>query len=219
MHEDKETAPAYPLIRWLGHATVRIDARIDSRADGDAGSSEIVVFIDPYDIKERAKSDIILISHEHFDHCSLDDLRKVAAKRTQLVGPPRTQSVLRRVTGHVHVLEPGEEIEVLGVPIRGVPAYNVEKEFHPKAAGGLGFVLELEGKRIYYAGDTDLIPEMKGLDVDIAILPVGGVYTMDATEAAEAFKLVGATEGVPIHYGSLIGTGADGEKFRRLIGA
>lgn len=195
------------MIRWLGHSTVRID------------TDDLTIFIDPYDIKERAKSDIILVSHEHFDHCSLDDLRKVTAKRTHVVGPPKTLSVMRRVSSHVHVIEAGEQTEVMGVPIHGIPAYNVGKEFHPKAAGGIGFLFELEGRKIYYAGDTDLIPEMNGLVADVAILPVGGVYTMNADEAAEAFKIVGATEGIPVHYGSVIGTGADGEKFKRLIGA
>ncbi len=194
------------MIRWLGHATIRINA------------SDLLIFIDPYDIKERAKSDLVMVSHEHFDHCSLDDLRKVTVKRTHLVGPPKVQSVLRRVTSHVHMIEVGQEIEVLGVKIEAMPAYNVNKEFHPKSAGGLGYVFEVDGKRIYYAGDTDLIPEMEGLNVDVAILPVGGVYTMDAEEAARAFEIIGAQEGIPMHYGSIIGTGADGEKFRRLIG-
>ena len=104
-----------------------------------------------------------------------------------------------------------------GVKIRAVPAYNIDKPFHPKDAGGLGYVIEVGGKKIYFAGDTDLIPEMKGLEVDGAILPVGGVYTMDAEEAARAFKLIGAEEGIPMHYGSVVGTGADGERFKRLI--
>ena len=194
------------MIRWLGHATVRID------------SENAVIFIDPYDVKERAKSDLILVSHDHFDHCSLEDLRKVAVKRTQVVGPPTVQSVLRRVSSHAHVIEAGEELEVVGVKITAVPAYNIDKDFHPKSAGGLGYVLEVDGKRIYFAGDTDLIPEMKGLNVDVALLPVGGFYTRDAEEAAKAFELNGAEEGIPIHYGTVIGTGADGEKFRRLIG-
>ena len=195
------------MIRWLGHATIRIDV------------DEKIIFFDPYDIKERAKADLVLVSHDHFDHCSLDDLRKVSSKRTHLVGPPvpKVQSVLRRVTSHVYSIEAGEEIEVAGVKIRAVPAYNIDKPFHPKDAGGLGYVIEVGGKKIYFAGDTDLIPEMKGLEVDVAILPVGGVYTMDAEEAARAFKLIGAEEGIPMHYGSVVGTGADGERFKRLI--
>ena len=198
------------MIKWLGHATVRIDAQ------------NLVIFFDPYDIKERVKADLVLISHDHFDHCSLDDLRKVSAKRTHLVGPPvqKVQSVLRRVTNHVHSINAGEEIEVLGVKIKAVPAYNIDKPFHPKSAGGIGYVIEVEGKKIYFAGDTDLIPEMKALkklNIDVALLPVGGVYTMNVEEAARAFKMIGAKEGIPIHYGTIIGTGTDGEQFKRLI--
>jgi len=198
------------VIKWLGHATVRIDAQ------------NLVIFFDPYDIKERVKADLVLISHDHFDHCSLDDLRKVSAKRTHLVGPPvqKVQSVLRRVTNHVHSINAGEEIEVLGVKIKAVPAYNIDKPFHPKSAGGIGYVIEVEGKKIYFAGDTDLIPEMKALkklNIDVALLPVGGVYTMNVEEAARAFKMIGAKEGIPIHYGTIIGTGTDGEQFKRLI--
>jgi len=198
------------VIRWLGHATVRVDAR------------NAVIYFDPYDIKERAKADLVLISHEHFDHCSLEDLRKVSAKKTHLVGPPvqKVQSVLRRVSNHVHSISAGEQLEVAGVKILAVPAYNIDKPFHPKTAGGVGYVIEVDGKRIYFAGDTDLIPEMKGLqalNIDVALLPVGGVYTMNVEEAVRAFKLIGAKEGIPIHYGSVIGTGADGEQFKRLI--
>ena len=198
------------MIRWLGHATVRVDAR------------NAVIYFDPYDIKERAKADLVLISHEHFDHCSLEDLRKVSAKKTHLVGPPvqKVQSVLRRVSNHVHSISAGEQLEVAGVKILAVPAYNIDKPFHPKTAGGVGYVIEVDGKRIYFAGDTDLIPEMKGLqalNIDVALLPVGGVYTMNVEEAVRAFKLIGAKEGIPIHYGSVIGTGADGEQFKRLI--
>ncbi len=193
------------MIRWLGHATVRVD--ID----------DLVIFFDPYDIKERAKADIVCVSHEHFDHCSLEDLRKVAAKRTHLVGPPQTQGVLRRVTSHLHLLQAGGQVQIEKVKISAVPAYNTDKPFHPREAGGLGFLVEVGGTTIYYAGDTDLIPEMKGLRADIAILPVGGTYTMNAEEAAVAVKIVGAKEGVPMHYGSIVGTGADGERFKRLI--
>ncbi len=193
------------MIRWLGHATVRLDVE------------DMVIFFDPYDIKERAKADIICVSHEHFDHCSLDDLRMVTAKRTHVVGPPQVQGVLRRVTTHVHILEAGGEVVIDKAKITAVPAYNTDKPFHPPEAGGLGYIVEIGGKRYYFAGDTDLIPEMKSLRADVAILPVGGMYTMNAEEAAVALKVVGAKEGVPVHYGSIVGTGADGERFKRLI--
>lgn len=193
------------MITWLGHATIRID------------TGDTVIFFDPYKMKEWSKAHVVILSHEHFDHCSVEDLKKVVTKQTIMVGPPKVKGVMHRMSRKFHVMTAGDKIEVRGIPIEAMPAYNTEKPFHLKSAGGLGYILEIDGKRIYYAGDTDVIPEMQNLNVHTAILPVGGMYTMDAEDAARAYKITGAEVGIPMHYGSDIGSGADGEHFKRLI--
>ena len=192
-------------LQTLGHASVKIK-----------GAGE-VIYIDPYQIPGGEEATIVLVTHDHFDHCSPEDVQKVASKETKVFAPPGCKAKLEGIGGF-NPVKPGGEYAAGAARIRTVPAYNVNKGFHPRAAGGVGYVVELEGKTYYHSGDTDIIPEMEGLGVDVAILPVGGTYTMTAEEAAEAFKKVGAKEGVPMHYGSVVGTEADARKFRKLIG-
>ena len=194
-----------PELETLGHASVKIK-----------GAGE-VVYIDPYQLEGGEEATIVLVTHEHFDHCSPEDVRKIASKATRVFAPSACRAKLEGV-GSFTAVKPGGEYSAGAAKIRTLPAYNVDKGFHPKDAGGVGYVIEFEGRTYYHAGDTDVIPEMDGLNVDVAILPVGGTYTMTAEEAAEAFKKVGAKEGVPVHYSSVVGTEADAKKFRELIG-
>lgn len=194
------------MIEWLGHAAFKITGR------------EVVIYIDPYEIRSKDEADIVLITHDHFDHASPKDIRKIAAPKTSIVGPKKAKVELAGLPGTFHEIAPGEEIEIAGVSIRAVPAYNIGKSYHPRSAGYVGYIVGVDGKSIYHAGDTDLIPEMEGLGVDVALLPVGGTYTMDAREAAEAFRRIGAKEGIPMHCGTIVGSERDAEAFRRLIG-
>ncbi len=194
------------MITWLGHATIRIK------------TEDLLLYFDPYKIQQRERADLVLVSHEHFDHCSLEDLKQVSTKKTHFVGSPKTEGALRRIANRRYtIVEAGQQIEAAGVLIRAVPAYNIDKPFHPKEMKGVGYIVEVDDKKVYFAGDTDLIPEMKDIACDIAILPVGGTYTMNADEAAKAFQLVGATEGIPMHYGTVIGAQSDADRFKRLI--
>ncbi len=189
-------------VHWLGQSAFKIR------------HSGLVIYIDPYNIKSTEKADIILITHEHYDHCSPADIEKIRSNETTIVC---NEKVAGKVQGSVEIIAEGEELEVKGVKIRAVPAYNANKSFHPKGLG-LGFVLELGGKKIYHAGDTDLIPEMSSLGAtDIAMLPVGGTYTMNAEEAAKAAETIGAKIAVPMHYGVAAGTRADAEKLAELF--
>ena len=122
-----------------------------------------------------------------------------------------------KLSGDIRIVSPGETITLDAVTVEAVAAYNVNKNFHPKAKGWLGFVVTVDGIRIYHAGDTDFIPEMKALDVDIALLPVSGTYVMTAPEAVEAALAIGPKIAVPMHYGSIVGAVSDAETFRSAL--
>ncbi len=192
-------------IDWLGHASVRI-------------TSDKIIYIDPYKIKGDGKADLILITHGHYDHCSIEDIQKITKPTTIIVA---TTDCSSKFSGKVEVadvklIEPGQAINISGVSIEAVPAYNPKKQFHPKDNAWVGYIIEVQGKRIYHAGDTDLIPEMKKIKADIALLPIGGKYTMSPEEAAEAANIINPQLAIPIHFGSIIGTKADAEKFKAL---
>lgn len=186
---------------WLGHASFKIK---------DNG---LVIYIDPFQIEEDEKADIILITHDHYDHCSQQDVEKIAKDDTIIVCNEACAKKLGRKT---RVIKENERVEILGVKVLAVPAYNIGKEFHPKGYG-LGFIIEIGGKRIYHAGDTDVIPEMKNLqNIDIALLPVGGTYTMNAEQAVEAAELIKPKIVIPMHFGSIVGSISDAETFKEL---
>ncbi len=190
-------------IHWLGHASFRIDA--------DEG---VKIYIDPFKLGSGLpQADIILVTHDHFDHCSPEDIDKIASKDTVIIGP---SCIADKLPHPVTALSPGEKTAVKGIIIETVPAYNPAKNFHPKANGYLGFIITTGGKRIYHAGDTDFIPEMKSIKADIALLPIGGTYTMTAEEAAQAADLINPAIAVPMHYGSIAGSVQDAEKFKKL---
>ncbi len=179
------------------------------RIEGDQ-----ILYTDPFHLPEGLpKADIILISHEHFDHCSPEDLAKIDKPDTVYVATTDCQEL---IPGLVKVVKPGDQLEVQGVPIEAVAAYNTDKHYHPQAAGHVGYVFEMGGSRIYFAGDTDFIPEMKNLQVDIALLPVSGTYVMTAEQAVEAARAIGAKISIPMHYGDIVGSTEDAEKFHKL---
>ncbi|GAB4223076.1 MAG: MBL fold metallo-hydrolase [Spirochaetales bacterium] len=190
-------------VHWLGHDTFKIEG-------------ELVIYTDPYQLKRKDTADLILITHEHFDHCSPEDVQKLAWKDTIVVAPADCAS---KLGGKVKTVKVGDEFTFGGVKIEAVPAYNVNKTFHPKQKGWVGYVITLGETRIYLAGDTDRIPEMKNLGkIDIALLPVSGTYVMTAREAAEAaLEDIQPGLAVPMHYGSIVGSEKDAEEFRRLL--
>lgn len=189
-------------IHWLGHATTRIDA-------------EKIIYIDPWKLKDNAKkADIILITHDHFDHCVPSDVKKIQKIDTTIV---TVKDCAGKLSGDVKVVKPGDKITVKGIEIEAVPAYNVNKDFHPKSKGWVGFIVTIEGVKIYQAGDTDVTDEMKQLKVDIALLPVGGTYTMTANEAATAANIFKPKVVIPMHWGDIVGSKADAEAFRKAF--
>jgi L-ascorbate metabolism protein UlaG (beta-lactamase superfamily) len=193
-------------IHWLGHDSFRIDGGV-------------TVYIDPWKLPAgQPAAGLILVTHDHFDHLSLPDIEAIAGPDTVLVGPA---SVTAQVSGLASVtLAPGESAEVAGVEVLAVPAYNVDKfrapgqPYHPRESGGVGYVVALDGVRYYHAGDTDAVPEMAEVHCEVALLPVGGKFTMTWEEAAEACELIDTEVAVPMHYGEVIGDIHDAERFR-----
>jgi L-ascorbate metabolism protein UlaG (beta-lactamase superfamily) len=188
-------------IVWLGHDSFRID-------------TSKTVYFDPYQISSDPKADLILITHEHFDHCSPDDVAKIRQPGTIIV---TEKDSARKLTGDIRVIKPGDSIRVNGVKIEAVPSYNTDKDFHPKTNAWLGFIVDLEGVRVFHAGDTDFIPEMKAFTVDIALLPVSGTYVMTADQAAEAALAMNPKLAIPMHYGSIVGNDEDAVRFKKAL--
>lgn len=185
------------------------------------------IFFDPFKVadKDIETADLIFISHEHFDHCSPDDLKKIANISTVIVAASSCRDNLAGMTANeIKYVQPGDRVDIEGIQIEAVPAYNINKfrspglPFHSLADNKVGFVVELDGVRIYHAGDTDNIPEMANLkDIDIALLPVSGTYVMTAEEAAEAARVISPKLVIPMHYGDIVGTEDDAKKFKELF--
>ena len=193
-------------ITWLGHSGFLI-------VEGSGKK----IYIDPFqlDIGEVNDADIILISHPHHDHCSVEDIQKIVKKGTVVVCPADVQSKIARLEEiDLRVLDVGGGVEIGGIKILGIPAYNLNKQFHPKENNWLGYIITLsDGTRIYHAGDTDFIPEMRDLETDIALLPVSGTYVMTAEEAVDAANTFKPKIAIPMHFGDIIGDDNDAVKF------
>lgn len=198
-------------LQRIGHDTFRI-----------AGSK--IIYTDPFQVKNKDQADVVLLSHDHFDHMSREDLEKVCTSKTEIVASPACKEGLQGVkVKQITYLAPGEKTRVDGVEVEAVPAYNTNKfrepgqPFHPKDKQGVGFVLQMDGARIYHAGDSDFIPEMKSIQCDIALLPVSGTYVMTVEEAVQAADAIKPRIAVPMHYGAIVGSAADAEKFKSLV--
>ena len=180
-----------------------------------------VIYIDPFQMKEEPKdADFVLITHDHYDHFSPEDIGKVSKADTILVVPEKMAAKAREVSGTVGKIEtvkPSVYRETGGLEFETVPAYNTLKPFHPKSAEWVGYILRIDGKRIYIAGDTDATKEAKAVKCDIALVPIGGTYTMDAKKAAELINTIRPDVAIPVHYGHIVGKPSDGEVFAENV--
>lgn len=200
-------------IDWLGHDSFRL-------------SNDVIVYIDPWKLTNGEEADLILITHEHYDHCSPDDVKKILGPSTVILANAASIKLLEEagIEAEMRQVKAGDELEVAGVTIEVLAAYNIDKfrspgvPFHPKESNHNGYVVTI-GERIYHTGDSDLIPEMDGVSCDILLIPVSGTYVMTAEEAAEASRVIDPKEfAIPMHYGDFVGTEDDALHFKELFG-
>jgi L-ascorbate metabolism protein UlaG (beta-lactamase superfamily) len=198
-------------ITWLGHDGFKIEE----------GGKALV--IDPFQLTHEVKADYVLVSHEHFDHCNAEDLKKVIKPTTLVVSISSCKEEISKAKPkEIMTVKPGDKVQLGDFEVRAVPAYNLTKfnesgkPFHPKSDGKVGYVIKAKnGLTIYHTGDSDLIPEMEDLKPDIALLPVSGTYVMTTDEAVQAASKIKPKIAIPMHFGSIVGSLADAEKFKK----
>ena len=174
------------------------------------------IYIDPFKIeKESHDADVILITHDHYDHYSSEDIEKIATNETIIVAP-KTVKVLSKMRNTI-LVEPNQTYEVDGMKIETIPSYNKNKQFHPKENEWVGYIIKIDNVHYYIAGDTDITPENKLVKCDVAFIPVGGTYTMNYQEAAELANIIKPKIAIPTHYGSIVGEKDNGERFKQLL--
>lgn len=198
-------------FRWLGH-------------DGFLIKCDKTIYIDPFRTTTKEEADLVLVTHEHFDHLSMEDLSRIVSKNTSVVAPAICLTQLSSLkVKELIVAKVGDNIKVQDIPLEIIASYNTNKfrapgqPFHPKADGKVGYILTVAGVRIYHAGDSDFIPEMEELKVDVALLPVSGTYVMTAEEAAEACRKLNPKIAIPMHWGEIVGNREDALKFKNLV--
>ncbi len=188
-------------LHWLGHAGFRID-------------SSKIIYIDPFQISPGPKADLIFITHEHYDHCSPEDVNKIQGPDTKII---TEKDSAKKLKGDITIVKPGDQMSFEDIKVTVLPGYNTNKDFHPKAKSWLGFLLEIEGIKVYHPGDSDFIPEMRDLSPDIALLPVSGVYVMDVEMAVKAALEIKPRLAIPMHYGAIVGDVRDAEAFKKKL--
>jgi len=199
-------------IRWYGHDTFTLE-------------KEITICIDPYKLSKTIQADLVLISHNHFDHLSLEDLKKISSINTIIIAANECMSQISNISFKEKIgIAPGEEKTINNVTVKAVPAYNInkinpdtKKPFHPKDDKKIGFIITIHGTSIYHTGDSDLIPEMTGLNPDVLLIPVSGTYVMTAKEAADAIEKIKPKIAIPMHYGTIVGSENDAKEFKNLV--
>ena len=198
-------------ITWNGHAGFKIIY------------GNMKVYIDPYKLSKTyekiSDADIVLITHNHFDHLSIEDLKNIINERTVIVSAQECLSQLKSLKVKESIgIDPRNSVKVDGLRIETVPAYNIDKDFHPKNDKKIGFIVEFGNDRLYHTGDSDIIPEMKDTNPTVVLIPVSGTYVMTAEEASKAVnELINPKIAIPMHYGTIVGNKEDAIRFSELV--
>ncbi|MEK7186317.1 MAG: MBL fold metallo-hydrolase [Patescibacteria group bacterium] len=190
-------------INWLGHASFFFQDQNGNK----------IYFVDPFELGERKleKADLIFITHAHYDHFSQGDIDKIIKDESIIIAPPDILALISIDETRKIKIEPNQSYDVKNFKFSTIPAYNHRpgrEEKHPRRNNWVGYIFELNGKKVYHAGDTDFTEEMKTLkelNLDVAMLPMGGSFTMDADDMIEAANWIGAKITIPIHYKKLLG--------------
>lgn len=186
-------------ITWLGHASFKIES-----------DKNFKVYIDPWKLEKKDEAHLVLITHSHYDHFSPEDVKKVQGENTHILV---TGDAVGKLPGKVRGVKPGEDISLQDVNIKTYPAYNIGKSYHPKKNDWVGYVLKFGDISVYHTGDTDFIPEMKNINPYVALLPIGGTYTMDVEDAVRAVQVLNPKLVIPMHYADIVGNISDARKF------
>lgn len=191
-------------IEVLTHSSIRITA------------SEGVFYIDPFQIdQETHDAAYILITHNHFDHFSPEDIARIVTADTVLVVPEGMKEQAEKIPcKEVLTVDTDALLQLGDVRVETIPAYNPLKPFHPRKNNWVGYLLTVDGVRIYIAGDTDITKENSAVSCDVALVPIGGKFTMNAKEAARLVNTIRPKAAIPTHYGNVAGTREDEKEFR-----
>ncbi len=199
----------------MSYEQIRVNTQSSIRIEGSK-----TVYFDPFQIpKETHDADVIFVTHSHHDHFDPESIEKVRKDDTIFITPAAMSAEITKLAGDskVFLLSPGENILLEDLKISGVPAYNKLKPFHPRHNKWLGYVLEMDGTRYYVAGDTDAVKELQSISCDVALIPIGGTYTMNAKDAAGLVNAIKPAAVVPTHYGGIVGSPEDADVFRSTV--
>lgn len=175
-----------------------------------------IIYVDPFRIKENKNdADIIFITHDHYDHYSLEDIEKVKKQNTIIVMPEHLER--KDDLKDAVIVMPNKKYQVEGINVETIPSYNINKPYHPKENNWVGYILNNEGKRIYIPGDTDITEENMKIQCDILFVPIGGTYTMNYEEGAKLTNIIKPKVAIPVHYGEIVGKKEDAEEFKKLL--
>ena len=194
------------MIDVLCHSSIRIE-------------EDKIIYVDPFKIEQKYNdADYIFCTHSHYDHFSPEDIEKVKKEDTTIIVPSDIEEQARKIfNNNVVIVEPAKEYQIKDLKFKTTYAYNINKKFHPKENKWVGYIIELNNKKYYIAGDTDNIEEIQNIECDIALIPIGGTFTMDYKESAELANTIKADIVIPTHYGSIVGEKEDAIKFKELV--
>ncbi len=196
---------------------IRLFTQNSIRIESDAG----VIYVDPFNMREEPHdADFILLTHNHYDHFSPEDILKVCKESSVMIVPENMENEAGELTDSVdmiYTVEPDMKKIVNGLELETIPAYNNSKSFHPKNAGWVGYILTIDGNRVYIAGDTDMTEDNRKVKCDVAMIPIGGTYTMDAVEAAQLINEIKPRIAIPTHYGDVVGSPKDADTFKGRV--